>query len=150
MRTARVLLVAAGLGLVGVGGLVLLADVPPSRWLGIAAWVGAAIVLHDGVVAPVAVAIGLGAARVRERIGRPGVAVAQAALLVGAVLTAIALPAIISQARGNANPTILVGSYLPALAAAWAVLGLVAAVAVAWSAARRRAAIHAEGAARTK
>ncbi|GGJ84973.1 hypothetical protein GCM10011372_24100 [Agromyces bauzanensis] len=145
------LLVAAGLGLVGVGGLVLLDEVPPERWLGIAVWVGSAIVLHDGVVAPVAVAVGLGAARVRERIGRTGVAVAQAALLVGAVLTAIALPAIISQARGNANPTILLGSYGVSLAVAWAVLAAVAAVAVGWSAERERAARdHGEGTARTK
>lgn len=140
MRAARVLLVATGLGLLGVGGLVLLADVPPSRWPGIAVWVGAAIVLHDAVVAPVTVAVGLGAGRVRDRIGRPGVAVAQAALLVGAVLTAVAVPAIIAQARGSANPTILVGRYAWSLAVAWAVLLAAAAVAVVWSAARERGA----------
>lgn len=136
MRAARGILVALGLALTGVGGLVLLADVPPERYLGIAMWVGAAIVLHDGVIAPITVAVGLGAGRVRARVGRRGIAIAQGALLVGAILTAIALPAIIASARGNANPTVLVGSYALALGVTWAILIAVAGAAVWWSAAR--------------
>lgn len=138
MRAVRGILIAVGLAFAGVGGLVLLADVPPERYLGIAAWVGAAIVLHDAVIAPVAVTVGLGAARARGRVGGRGVAVAQGALLVGAILTVIALPAIIASARGNANPTVLVGSYALSLAVAWALLVGVAAIAAWRSAARMR------------
>ena len=130
MSAARGILIGLGLGLVGAGGFVLLTEVPPDRYLGIVVWVGAAIVVHDAVIAPIAVAIGLGAARARRRVGRRGIAVAQGALLVGAILTAIALPAIIASTRGNPNPTILVGSYAWSLALAWAVLATVAAVAL--------------------
>jgi hypothetical protein len=130
MRAARGILIALGLALMGVAGLVLLADVPPERYLGIAVWVGAAIVVHDGVVAPITVAAGLGAARALDRVGRRGIAVAQGALFVGATLTAIALPAIIASARGNANPTVLVGSYAFSLVVVWAVLIAVATAAV--------------------
>jgi hypothetical protein len=130
MTALRGILIALGLGLLAVGAVVLLADVPPDRYFGIAVWVGMAIVLHDGVLAPVVVVIGLGAARFRDRFGRRGVAVAQGALLVGAILTAIALPAIIASARGNPNPTILNGSYVLALAIAWMLLITVAIVAL--------------------
>ena len=136
MRAARGILIALGLALMGVGGLVLLADVPPERYLGIAVWVGAAIVVHDGVIAPITVAVGLAAGRVRARVGRRGIAIAQGALLVGAILTAISLSAMIASARGTANPTVLVGSYAVSLAVAWAVLIAVAAGAVWWSVAR--------------
>lgn len=138
MTAARGILIALGLALTGFGGLVLLANVPPERYLGIAVWVGAAIVLHDAVIAPVTVAAGLGAARARGRVGGRGIAVAQGALLIGAILTAISLPAIIASARGNANPTVLVGSYALSLAVAWALLIGVAAIAVWRSAARVR------------
>ncbi|MGR0219035.1 hypothetical protein [Agromyces sp. ZXT2-6] len=132
MRAARGILIAAGLGLAAFGGFLLLTEVAPSRWLGVAVWVGAAILLHDGVVAPVVVAVGLGAAQVRERfgLGDRGVAVAQGALLVGAILTAVAVPALVASTLGNPNPTILVGSYGIALAVIWAVLIVVAGIAL--------------------
>ncbi|BDZ54531.1 hypothetical protein [Agromyces marinus] len=127
MTKARGILIAGGLALLGIGGLLILTGIAPSRWLGIGVWVAAAILLHDGVLAPIVVAIGLGAERVRDRLGRRGVAVAQGALVVGAVLTAITVPALVASTLGNPNPTILVGSYGIALAVIWAVVVAVAA-----------------------
>lgn len=149
MRTARGILIAVGLGLLGVGAVLLLTEVAPPRWPGVAVWVGAAILLHDGVVAPVVVAFGLGAARVRDRLrlGTRGIAVAQGALLVGAILTAITIPALIASTLGNPNPTILVGAYGAALAAIWVVLAAVAAIALGAS---RAALLRTERATRTK
>ncbi|GAA1058684.1 hypothetical protein [Agromyces bracchium] len=147
MRAARTALVGVGLGLAAFGGFLVLTEIAPSRWLGIAVWVGAAILLHDGVVAPVVVAIGLGAARVRGRVGDRGVTIAQGALVVGAILTAITVPALVASTLGNPNPTILVGSYGIALAVIWAVLLVVAAIALRVS---RTRLLRAERAARTK
>lgn len=147
MRAARGILIALGVGLAAVGGFLVLADIDPSRWLGIVVWVGAAILLHDGIVAPVVVAFGLGAARVRRRFGDRGIAIAQGALVVGAVLTAITVPALVASTIGNANPTILVGSYGIALAIIWGVLIAVAAIALRVS---RTTVLRAERAARTK
>ncbi|WP_401000087.1 hypothetical protein [Agromyces sp. GXQ0307] len=147
MRAARGILIAAGLGLAAVGVFLALTEIAPSRWFGIAVWVGAAILLHDGVVAPVVVAFGLGAARVRGRVGDRGVAIAQGALVVGAILTAITVPALVASTLGNPNPTILVGSYGIALAVIWAVLLVVATIALRVS---RTRLLRAERAARTK
>ncbi|MFC9917447.1 hypothetical protein [Agromyces binzhouensis] len=147
MRAARTALVGVGLGLAAFGAFLVLTGIAPSRWLGIAVWVGAAILLHDGVVAPVVVAFGLGAARVRARVGDRGVAVAQGALVVGAILTAITVPALVASTIGNPNPTILVGSYGVALAVIWAVLLAVAAIALGVS---RTTVLRAERDARTK
>ncbi|GAA2030325.1 hypothetical protein GCM10009819_12490 [Agromyces tropicus] len=147
MRVARGLLIAAGLGLLGYGAFLVLTEIAPSRWLGIVVWVGAAILLHDGVLAPIVVAVGLGAERVRDRFGRRGVAVAQGALLVGAILTAITVPALVASTLGNPNPTILVGSYGLALAIVWTVVLWVAALALRTS---RTLVRRAERATRTK
>lgn len=151
MTALRGILIALGLGLLAVGAVVMLDDVPPDRYFGIAVWVGTAIVLHDGILAPVVVIIGLGAARYRDRFGRRGVAVAQGALLVGAILTTIALPAIIASARGNPNPTILDGSYVLALAITWMLLATVAIVALQpWKAPAATLRDQDDGTARTK
>ncbi|GAA1057711.1 hypothetical protein GCM10017608_01130 [Agromyces luteolus] len=147
MRAARGLLIAVGLGLAAYGGFLVLTEIDPSQWIGIAVWVGAAILLHDGVVAPVVVAVGLGAASVRGRVGDRGVAIAQGALVVGAILTAITVPALVASTLGNPNPTILVGSYGIALAVIWAVLLALAAIALRAS---RIAVVRAARAARTK
>ncbi|WP_353815281.1 hypothetical protein [Agromyces sp. SYSU T00266] len=147
MRAARIAVIGVGLGLAAFGGFLVLTEISPSRWLGIMVWVGAAILLHDGVVAPVVVAVGLGAARVRARVGDRGVAVAQGALVVGAVLTAITVPALVASTLGTPNPTILVGSYGIALAVIWAVLLAVAAIALRVS---RTRLLRAERTARTK
>ncbi|WP_438856141.1 hypothetical protein [Agromyces sp. M3QZ16-3] len=147
MRAARGILIAGGLGLAAFGAFLALTGIAPSRWLGIVVWVGAAILLHDGVVAPVVVAVGLGAARVRSRVGDRGVAVAQGALVVGAILTAITVPALVASTLGNPNPTILVGSYGVAIAVIWAVLLVVATIALRVS---RTRLLRAERAARTK
>lgn len=149
MRAARGMLVAVGLVLLGVGAFLLLTELDPARWTGVAVWIGAAILVHDGVVAPVVVAIGLGSQRVRDRLRLDvhGIAVAQGALLVGAILTAITVPALIASTLGNPNPTILVGAYGAALAVIWVVLAGVAAIAIGVS---RRAVLRTERATRTK
>ncbi|WP_353828444.1 hypothetical protein [Agromyces sp. SYSU T0242] len=147
MRAARGILMATGVALLGVGGFVLLTEVRPTQWLGIAVWVGAAILIHDGVVAPLAVAVGLGAERVRRPFGRRGVAIAQGALVVGGMLTALTLPALLASLRGTPNPTLLVGSYGLALGVIWLVLAAVAAIALRVS---RTAVRRAEGTTQTK
>lgn len=135
----RVALIAVGLGLMGMGGLLLFIDVPPEKYLGIVTWIVVALVIHDGVIAPIVVAIGLGAVRLRVRIagpGRPGrvaFAIAQGALLTGAVLTIVTIPALVSKALGARNPTVLLGEYALALAIVWVIVAVVATGAIVWS-----------------
>lgn len=116
MTIVRVVLIAGGVGLLGLGGLVLLLDVNPARYLGIALWFAGAIVIHDALIAPGVFVAGI----VLRRLGRklPGavIAIIQAAIVVIAIVTAIVVPEILKKDIGSANPTILPLDYLPNLA----------------------------------
>ncbi|ELP63873.1 hypothetical protein STRTUCAR8_09328 [Streptomyces turgidiscabies Car8] len=88
---------AAGLALMGVG-VSLLTDVRDLP--GVLVWLGGAVVLHDMVIAPVVLLIGL--ALVRGGVRGP----VRGALLVAGALTAVALPVLLRPGR-TANPSVL-------------------------------------------
>ncbi|WP_030293580.1 hypothetical protein [Streptomyces katrae] len=100
----RCLVAALGLALMGLGGALLIQQ--PSPWR-IALWLAAAVVVHDGLIAPlvVAVAVLTGAFGLRLR------GVPRAALIVAGSLTAIALPPLL-RPGGAANPTVVPLDYL--------------------------------------
>jgi branched-subunit amino acid transport protein len=124
MTVTRVVLIAGGLGFLGLGGLVLLLDVNPARYLGIALWFAGAIVVHDALIAPGVFVAGV----VLRRLGRklPGVvlAIIQGAIVVLAIVTAIVVPEILKKEIGSANPTILPLDYLPNLLALYLAVAL--------------------------
>ncbi|MFI8276704.1 hypothetical protein ACIGBH_17670 [Streptomyces sp. NPDC085929] len=93
-----------GLALMGLGGALLIQQ--PSPWR-IALWLAGAVVVHDGLIAPlvIAVAVLAGAAGLRLR-GTP-----RAALVVAGSLTAIALPPLL-RPGGAAHPTVVPLDYL--------------------------------------
>ncbi|MFE0579685.1 MULTISPECIES: hypothetical protein [unclassified Streptomyces] len=86
------------------GGWLLLQQREPWR---IAVWLGGAVVVHDGLVAPLVLAVAalVGAVGLRLR------GVVRGALIVAGSLTAIALPPLLRPA-GVANPTVLPLDYL--------------------------------------
>ena len=86
-------------GAVMLLGAVLLASRQVGRPLDVVWWTAGAIALHDGVVAPVVLGIGaLIPPGVRPRV--------RGALVVGACLTAVALPVLVRPGR-PANPSVL-------------------------------------------
>ncbi|MDX3746718.1 hypothetical protein [Streptomyces sp. AK08-02] len=97
MRTLRVVAGAAGLALMGVG-VSLLTDVRDLP--GVLVWLGGAIVLHDMVIAPVVLLIGM--ALVRGGARGP----VRAALLVAGALTAVAMPVLLRPGR-RSNSSVL-------------------------------------------
>ncbi|KIZ17029.1 hypothetical protein [Streptomyces natalensis] len=99
MRTSvtRVLTGAAGLALMGVGASLLL-DVPDLT--GVVVWLGGAVVLHDALIAPLVLLIGL----VLVRGGARGPV--RGALLVAGALTAVALPVLLRPGK-PANSSVL-------------------------------------------
>lgn len=123
VRRWQIGLVALGLALLAVGGLVLLADVAPGNYLGILVWFAGALVLHDGIIAPLVVAIGIGMRRVGKRIPLAVIIIVQGALFVGALVSALVVPEILKKQLGRANPTILPLDYAGNLG--WFYLGLV-------------------------
>jgi len=100
-------LIALGIGLLLVGGVVLLMDVKPERYLGIAAWFVGALLLHDGIAAMVVFGVSIVMRRAGRRIPLPVIAIVQGALVIGAIVTAIVVPEILKKNIGSANPTIL-------------------------------------------
>jgi hypothetical protein len=131
MTVVRVVLVVGGLALLALGGLVLLLDVPPRRYLGIALWFAGAIVVHDAVIAPAVVLV----ASLLRRTGRrmPGgvLVIIQAAIVVLAIVTGLVVPEILKKEIGSANPTILPLDYLPNLILLYGVVAAAAGIAIA-------------------
>jgi hypothetical protein len=127
----RVLLAIAGLGLIGYGVYGWL-DAPGHELQGRLIFAAAALVAHDFVVVPLVVLAGLLTARFVPRVARQPV---QAALVVGAVLTAVALPFVIGAGRIADNPSAFPQQYTRGLLILLAVALLVAA---GWTLARAR------------
>ncbi|MGW8357237.1 hypothetical protein [Streptomyces wedmorensis] len=75
-----------GLVLIGIGAW-RVADQPDS--LGVVVWLAGAVVLHDGIIAPLVLAIGL------LLVGRPERGVLRGALVVAGSLVLIALPLLV-------------------------------------------------------
>lgn len=130
VRTARLVLIALGVLLIGVAGGLLTAQVRPQQWPGIVLWLAGAIVLHDGVFAPLVWVGSRALRRVGARFSWAAVAVVQVALVVGGAITFVAFPGIRAQQLGARNPTVLVFDYGLGLSIAWLVLGVLTATIV--------------------
>ncbi len=114
MKAVRALLVVAGVGF-GLWGLWLMRDFTSERLVSAGIWLGGGIVLHDAVLAPVTVAIGVVAARLLPRYARAPMGIA---FLVWATLTVVLVPVLSGQGGKPDNDTILNRPYV----ASWLVM----------------------------
>jgi len=111
MRRWQIGLIAVGLLLLALGGLVLVLDVGPSEFVGIAIWFAGAIILHDGILAPIVFGVSLMLRRAGKRIPLGALLIVQGAVVVGAMTALLVVPEQLKQAIGTANPTILPLNY---------------------------------------
>lgn len=130
VRRWQIGLVVFGAVLLGIGGVVLLNDVDPARYAGLAAWLLGALVIHDGIVAFAVLGVSIAMRRAGRRIPLPVILMVQGALVIAAIVTALVLPEIMKKAIGTANPTILPLDYGANLLLFYAGLALVTAVAI--------------------
>lgn len=130
-RVARRVLVAGGVALLLLGGLVLLDDVAPSRYGGLLLWLAGAVVLHDAVLAPVVAVTSLVVRRRGRRVPAAVLAILQVAVVAGVVLSMVVVPEIVAKDLGPRNDTVLPFDYGTRLAVAWLVVAVATAVAVA-------------------
>lgn len=143
MRGTRVTLVVVGVALVAAGAYFLLAGVPPGTYLAIVAWFAGALVVHDGIIAPVVFGLSLLLRRAGTRIPWAVLAIVQAALVVAAVFAAVVIPAALKKGIGTANPTLLPLEYSRNLLLFYAVLVVLTAAAIGlYLAVARRARAH--------
>ena len=98
MGRCRVILAVAGilLGLFGVGRLVTEISSYSLKWLVV--WLIAALLIHDGILSPLVIAVGW---YLREHVPRRGRRYLQAGLIMAAMVTVIAIPMIY---RRNSQP----------------------------------------------
>jgi hypothetical protein len=140
----RIALIVVGVLVIGLGGVVLLNDVNPARYLGIALWFAGALVIHDGLIAPVVLGVHLLLRRAGRRIPVAVILILQGALVVAALMTALVVPEILKQGIGSANPTILPLDYAGNLLRFYVGLALVTAASIAAVLLRSRAARRAD------
>jgi hypothetical protein len=126
MRGTRVALVAIGVAGLVAGAALLVTTVRPSGIGGLAVWLVAALVLHDGVLAPAAFAANRLLRGAGARIPPAVLAVLQGAVVVGVVLTLMVLPEIRAKQLGPRNPTVLPFDYGLRLGLLWVVLAVLA------------------------
>ncbi|WP_125613979.1 hypothetical protein [Specibacter cremeus] len=140
-RTTTAARLALGLlGTVGIGyGLwELVTHLPADQLAGLIAWLGVALLLHDGVLVPLTTVAGRGLKRITHGLGALQQAIIRGALVCGCVMTLIVAPLLgaraVLQPEGPAsavNRTILQGAYGASLLLMWLGLALAAAAGVA-------------------
>src|SRR3954452_20206228 len=123
MLAYRIALVVAGGLLLALGAFRLVTELASDDLVALVVWLVAAVVLHDVVIAPLTVGVGLTLTHVPARARR----YVQGALIVGAMITVIALPLIHRRNSQPAVKAILLRDYAANLAL---LLGLTAAVAL--------------------
>ncbi|PZU41555.1 MAG: hypothetical protein DI573_00455 [Microbacterium sp.] len=131
MQIWRVALIASGVVLLAGGALVFVQDVPPERYPAVAAWLIGALVVHDGVAAMAVVVVSVLARRAGHRMPFVPFLIAQGALVVALIMSAVVVPQILKKAAGTANPSVLPLDYALNLGVFVAVLAAVTAAAIA-------------------
>jgi hypothetical protein len=126
----RVALVAVGLLLLLVGGVTLLNDVNPKRYIGIATWFVGALIIHDGIIAFAVVGVNVALRRAGRRVPLPVLLILQGAIVVGAIIALIVFPEIAKQSIGTGNTTLLPLDYARNLILFYVALAVVTAVGI--------------------
>ncbi|WP_211880791.1 hypothetical protein [Pseudarthrobacter albicanus] len=129
VRTARILLGAAGTGLAGYGLLGLPTQLGPPQLVGLLTWMALALVLHDGVIVPLSTVAGAGLTRLGSGLRPASAAVLRGALMAGAVVSLITGLLLKAQSEAR-NTTVLEADYAGRLLWFWTILALAAAAAV--------------------
>jgi len=123
VRKYRIALLTAGGLLLMLGSFRLGTELDAGDLVVLGVWLVAAVAIHDGFIAPIAIGAGVALTRVPPRARR----YLQGGLIVGALITVIAIPLIARRGTQPASKAILLRDYGANLAL---LLGLVVAVAL--------------------
>ncbi len=126
VRAVRIVLAAAGLALIGYGLLGLPTQLGPEQLVGLLVWMAVGILIHDGVIVPLATLAGAGLTRVGARLRPVSGAVLRGGLLTGAVVSLVAGLLLRAQSVAR-NTSVLEANYAANLLWFWAALAVVVA-----------------------
>ncbi len=121
MSGTRIALGAAGLLLMGFGAFRFVTEIPVYDLVVLALWLIGALVIHDGILSPIVIGVGVALTRLPVRARR----YVQAALIAGGSVTVIAIPMIYREDTQPPNKAILLQNFAANLSV---LLGLIAAV----------------------
>lgn len=108
MRTARIALGVIGGLLLLYGAIRLIHGLPVSLLLALGGWLAAAVIIQLAVLSPLLVGVGVGLRRLVPDRGR---AFVQAGLIMGAVVTVIAVPLLLRQGTQPPAKAMLLADY---------------------------------------
>ena len=138
MRTIRWVLVGGGVLLLAWGAFVMFDLVRLTRIPGVALWIGAAILLHDAILAPIVFALGIGLRRAGRRVSGTVIVIVQSGIVVGSIVSLIAVPTIVAKNFAPANATLLPLDYGLNLGIFWLVLAALTVGLSVWAVLRER------------
>jgi hypothetical protein len=124
VRNWRIGLILFGLALLAVGAYVVSDEVNPKRYIGILTWLVAALIIHDGIIAPGVFVLSLFFRRLQATVPPFVIAVVQGALVIGGIVTLIVVPEIIKKWIGTLSSSILPQNYALHLGVFYVVLAL--------------------------
>ena len=125
MKAWRIVLAVAGIGLASFGVFRLATEIPLRSLAFLGLWLAAALVIHDGIVAPATAGV---SSVLRRWIPDRARRYLQAALIASAMVTVIALPMIYLRGSQPAVKALLLRNYGANLAA---IVGCIAVVSLA-------------------
>jgi hypothetical protein len=129
-RRIQIGLILFGIALLAVGGVVLLQEVSPKRYVGILTWFVGALIIHDGIIAPAVFGTTLIMRKAAGRISPVVIAIVQGTLVIGGIVLLIVVPEILKKQIGTLSSSILPQNYLLNLVAFIVVLGGIAILAI--------------------
>jgi hypothetical protein len=130
IRRWRIGLILFGLALLGLGGAIGLTWLHPSQYPRVIIWLVAALIVHDGIIAPIVFVVSLYGRRLATRIPVVVIALVEGALVVGGIVTLLFVPEILKKAIGTNSSSILPQNYSLHLVVFYAVLAILTAAAI--------------------
>lgn len=130
VRIVRVGLIAAGVLALVLGAWVLQDTVSTKQIWGLVSWLILSVIIHDGILSPVIVAVSIIMRRAGRTVPPAVIGILQGGVIVGSVFTLVVVPEIIRKSKGPKNSTVLPFDYAAHLALLWLAVAVVTAVAV--------------------
>ena len=119
MKRIRIILIAVGVLVLGIGALTMVKDVEFNQIIGVGIWIVGAIVIHDAILSPVLLGIDVVMRRSGRRVSLGVIVIIQIGIVLGAIMSLLVLPEIYAKTLGAQNVTVLPLDYGLHLALYW-------------------------------
>jgi hypothetical protein len=130
IRRWRIGLLLFGLAVMGIGAVVALTWLHATQYPRVILWLVAALIVHDGIIAPSVFVISLIARRLSARVPAVIIAIVEGALVIAGIVTLLFVPEILKKTIGTNSSSILPQNYGLHLVVFYGVMAILVAAAV--------------------